>query len=297
VSFLSIREFINRSYLTTAGIGAAAAALEARANGCPLDPALATRIGELLSALGVGNSLDEVSPEEAAALVAEIRCLVGSHMTLLDPGGAATSWSYSDPKLLTAHGDFARFHGRGVANGVIPALEGLAQRFESGGSFLDIGVGVAGLAISLAELVDNVRIVGIDVWQPSLRLARENVARAGLDDRIELREQGAESLTDEQAFDLAWMPLPFMPERVIPQAIENTFRALKPGGWLVLAYGNLEIPEPGAALGRFHMTIFGGPLWTVGHIQNLAHARGFADVHVVPGPPGPAVLIAARRPM
>ena len=78
----------------------------------------------------------------------------------------------------------------------------------------------------------NLRIVGIDVFKPSLRLARENVEKAGLLDRIELREQGAEALEDDEAFDLAWMPTVFMPERVIPEATERTHRALRPAaGW------------------------------------------------------------------
>ena len=298
MSVHTLREFINRTYPTVAGLSALTAALDAKANNAPLDPALAARIKELLSALGAGDVLDGVSAPEAAPFLAEIRQLVRAQAKLLYPGTHATSWSYDDTQLLQEAGDFARFHGLGLARNVVPALEGLSERFRApDASFLDIGVGVAGLAIALAEQVPNLRIVGIDVWQPSLRLARENVGNAGLRDRIELRDQGAETLEDDNVFDLAWMPTIFMPERVIREATERTHRALRPGGWLVFAFGKLDVPdEKTVALWRLLTTMFGGPLWLPSQVETLARDCGFIDVRTLPGPPGaPVALVAGRR--
>src|SRR5262249_30850438 len=151
-------------------------------------------------------------------------------------------------------------HAGAVTNMIVPALEGLAPRFANGATFLDIGVGVAGTAIAMAQQTPNLRVVGIDVWQPSLALARANVERAKLKDRIELREQPAESLSDEAAFDLAWMPVPFMPERIIPQAIERVLRALRPGGWLIIPFPAVDdLPPAIAAMFKIRFTQFGGP--------------------------------------
>jgi predicted O-methyltransferase YrrM len=68
---------------------------------------------------------------------------------------------------------------------------GLAERLRSAGAaLLDVEWGVARSAIALAQMWPELRIVGIDPWEPSLRLARENVDQADLGGRIELRQQG-----------------------------------------------------------------------------------------------------------
>ena len=61
---------------------------------------------------------------------------------------------------------------------IAPKLDGLAARLEApGAAFLDVGVGVGLLGVEMARLWPNLRIVGIDVWPPSLALARQNVAK------------------------------------------------------------------------------------------------------------------------
>ena len=55
-------------------------------------------------------------------------------------------------------------------------------------------------------------IVGIDIWEPSLALANENVARAGLDDRITIRRQDVSDLDDPDRYDCAWLPTFFFTE-------------------------------------------------------------------------------------
>jgi len=55
----------------------------------------------------------------------------------------------------------------------------------------------------MARKWPTLRVVGLDVWGPSLALARQNVAAAGLQDRVELREQSADELPDDRAFDLS----------------------------------------------------------------------------------------------
>jgi SAM-dependent methyltransferase len=298
MSIQTLREFINRHNPSAAGLAALAAALDVHANGTPMDPALAARIEELLATLGAGDVLDDVSPQEAAPFLADIRSQLGFNAKLLHPQSQATCWNYADDQLLQEAGDFARSHAHGLTRNVIPALDGLPERIgTAGAAFLDIGVGVAGLAVALAEQWPDLRIVGIDVWQPSLRLARENVEKAGLRDRIELREQGAENLEDDKAFDLAWMPIVFMPERVIPEATKRTHRALRPGGWVVFAFPNFESGDAQtAAFWRLRTTMWGGPLWTPSEVEKVARDHGFVDVRTMPAPPGVHVaLVAGRR--
>jgi len=67
---------------------------------------------------------------------------------------------------------------------------------------LDVATGTAAVAIEVAQRVPERHVVGIDQSAEMLTTARERVARAGLEPRIELREGRAEQLpfTDD-SFD------------------------------------------------------------------------------------------------
>jgi SAM-dependent methyltransferase len=298
MSMQTVREFINRHQAYAAGLAGLGAALDAKASGAPLDPALDARIQDLLAAIGAGNILADLTAEEAMSLVSDLRVQLLCTTKLLYPETRTTSWSFSDAQLLQEVGEFARGHAHGITRGVVPALEGMAQRFAApGAAFLDIGVGVAGTSIALAQQWPGLRVVGIDVFQPALALARENVDRANLRERIELREQRAESLEDESAFDLVWVPIFFVPEAVIPAVAERTLRALRPGGWVMFVYPELEgMDAARTAFWRLRVTTWGGPLWSSGEVEKLLREKGFADVHALPRPPGgPTGIIVGRR--
>lgn len=298
MSVQALQEFINRYNTASMGLGALGAALDAKASGAPLEPAIAARVEELLTALGGRDLLADVSAPQAAAVLAEVRMTLGMDSKLPYAHTRTASWSFEDPLVLQAVGEFARQHADGITHKIVPALDGMAARLERGGVFLDIGVGVAGTAIAMAQQWPAIRVVGIDVWQPSIKLARENVARAGMSDRIELRQQAAEALEDEATIDLAWMPTMFMPEHILPTAIERTQRALKPGGWLIFnCTREIEGASPAtAAMWRLRFTTFGGPQWTTERSERILRDKGFADVRTLPGPPSlPAGIVVARR--
>jgi ubiquinone/menaquinone biosynthesis C-methylase UbiE len=295
----AIRKFINDHAPAAAGLAGLFAALEARASSAALEPRLATRIDELLEALGSPGLLDHVTPTDAGMFVPELRHTLGANAALLDARSRGLSWAYEDPQLLQAVGDFSRMHAQGLIHNVIPALEGVAARFDTpGAAFLDVGVGVGGLAIALAQHWRHLRIVGIDVWRPALALARTNVDNARLRERIELRDQGVETIADEAAFDLAWMPIPFISEQVIPEATARLYRALKPGGWVVFNFANFGAMDPrSGAMWRLRTTTWGGPLWTLPQVETLLHEQRFASVTTLPTPPGsPVALVVGRRP-
>ena len=77
-------------------------------------------------------------------------------------------------------------------------------------------------------------VVGIDPWDASLERARDNVAQAGLGDRITLRRQDLAALDDVDAFDCAWIPTFFLTEEDLEKGLVAAMRALRPGGWIVL---------------------------------------------------------------
>ena len=286
----TIRDFINKHAPSVTALGALGALLDARASGTPLDPALDACVRDLLAVHGL-TELDATA-NEAAPLLYELRQHVGADYKLLHQTTRTTSWTHADPLLLQAAGDFSKNFARGLTANIVPMLEGLAPLT----TFLDVGVGVGGLSIELATLWPELKITGIDVWQPSRALARANVAAAGLGDRITLREQAAEALTDERAFDLVWLPLIFMPERCVSAALDRTREALRPGGWTVLGFGSWDVPDTHQrAFWRLRTTMFGGPLWTLAQVEAVLRERGFSDIRKLPTPPGAPALVAARR--
>src|SRR5262249_29772751 len=153
-------------------------------------------------------------------LLAELRHFWQLDNDFLEKPERAPGWTYTDTEVLQVGGQITE----GFANvlpRLLPMLEGLAPRLEgSGAAFLDVGTGVARLAIGMAKKWPSLRVVGLDVWGPSLALARKNVTEAGLGDRIELREQRGEEVPDERAFDLAWIPAPFVPRHALGGLVE-----------------------------------------------------------------------------
>src|SRR6185369_16390236 len=59
---------------------------------------------------------------------------------------------------------------------------------------LDVGAGTAQIPIELCRQSATARVVAIDLAEQMLRVGRENVCRAGLDNRIELRLVDAKGL-------------------------------------------------------------------------------------------------------
>jgi SAM-dependent methyltransferase len=297
MSVQALREFINRHNASAAGLAALGAVLEAKVSGTPIEAPYAERIGDLLAALGASDLVADLSPHEAIPFLGELRVTLALESRLMHPRGRTVGWSFVEPEILQGAGDTSSGFVEPLARGVVPALEGLSDRLAaSDAAFLDVGVGVAGLSLAVAAKWPRLRIVGIDPWQPALALARENVARAGLGDRIELREQCAEDLEDEGAFDLAWVPTNFMPARIQRAASERIHRALRPGGWILFNAINPGFDPQAAALWRLRMTMFGDCVPAADAAEELLCSVGMVDVRTLPSPPGAFIcLVVGRR--
>ncbi len=162
---------------------------------------------------------------------------------------------------------------------------------------LPLAVGVAALAIGMANLWPSLRVVGIDPWEPSLELARQNVAAAGLGDRIELRRQTAEDLADAEAFDLIWIAGPFIPPDVLNLALQRAWHALRPGAWVLMGTFNMTGEPLVPALVRLRTRLCGGQFLVPSEVQGLLEQAGFGQVRQLPSPPWvPMLALAGRRP-
>ena len=228
--------------------------------------------------------LSGVDPAQLGPVIADVRStfLQGARIFLTptsDPG-----WKLADATTLQTQGDVSARLPQNWNKNIVPHLEGLSARLASkDGAFLDVGVGVAALSISMAQLWPSLRVVGIDPWAPALKIARENVARANLPARIELREQTVQDLTDVEVFDLAWLPSMFIGGALMRAAVERICQALRPGGWILVGAVNPS-PDPQlAAYLKLRDVLRGGCSITPAETEALLRDAGYVQVQTLAG--------------
>jgi release factor glutamine methyltransferase len=121
-----------------------------------------------------------------------------------------------------------------------PETETLAEeawKFLNGlgreATFLDMGTGSGCLPIAIASHCKTVRGVGIDVSEAALTIAKENVLKNNLSDRIELRTGDIFS-TIEERFDFVVSNPPYIPTSEInslqPEVRDHDPRGALDGG-------------------------------------------------------------------
>jgi SAM-dependent methyltransferase len=290
--------------VTVSGLLAAAdaaaalgAVLAAREEGREIPPEVAARLDAVIAVLGV--DVDAIPPERAASLTGAIRAGLVQALGLATDPGRPPAWQTDavDPALLRAQGRASANFAALIDTVVAPRLPGLDHDLRNrGAAFLDIGVGVAALAIAMARTFPDLRIVGIDVWEAVLALAAEDIRAAGLTDRIEVRHQDVADLGDDQTYDLVWLASPFIPPAVLHTALPRVLRALRPDGWLLFAAfaGSDPLSD---ALADLRVVRAGGAVWRPDDAAALLEQAGFVDVQHVRLDVGiRSRLTAARRP-
>jgi len=99
--------------------------------------------------------------------------------------GLGLGWHEHDAALF--HGTERFFRPGYAANLVsqwIPALDGVQGKLEAGAQVADLGCGHGASTILLAEAFPRSRFVGYDYHAPSIEVARQRAAKAGVDDRV-----------------------------------------------------------------------------------------------------------------
>jgi SAM-dependent methyltransferase len=274
-------------------LAALAAHLRVEGEGLDADP----RVRELLRGIAtelVGEGADASAPE-AAAVVGMARTLLAQSAELIADPARAPGWEHADPLILQGAGKMST----AIAGAIGAAdLAGLAPRLgEPGARFLDVGTGTAWLAIALAQAYPQLHVVGIDIFGPALELARGNVAASGFGERIEVRVEDATQLTGDAAYDVVWLPLPFLPREIASQAMRAARRALRPGGWL-LPGTYAGPPDPLSQLLIDLRTVrSGGHPWQGEELVAEIARHGFADVREAERTwNAPVRLFAGRQP-
>jgi methylase of polypeptide subunit release factors len=161
---------------------------------------------------------------------------------------------------------------------------------------LDVGTGVAALAVAYAEQFPELTVVGLDVLPRVLDLAARTVAESSVADRVVLRQLDVSMLDEADAYSLAWLPAPFIPEPALRAGVTQVTRALVPGGWLMLGHGRFTGDPLDDALSRFKTLAFGGTALDDGQSEQLLRDAGLVEVMTPPLPPGFPGLTLGRKP-
>jgi precorrin-6B methylase 2 len=289
-TLLSVSQRLNASVEALAALGAE---LRLRRDGTTIEPRVRDGLREVIAGLEPGL-LDSVSAEQEAVCLAFIQAFFRQALDLLEKPARAPGWTYEDPIVLQAMGQASRR--------VVHAIDELASQrsrlratLERPGVLLDIGTGVGWLAIEAARIWPALDVVGLDVWEPALALARKNCADAGLAQRVALRRKDVRQLDERNAYSLAWLPGPFIPRETVEAALERVHDAVCPGGWIVFGL-YAPAPDPlGEALKNLRIVRGGGYPWSAAEVETRLAALGFEQIEVyAPGPP--ILFVVGQRP-
>ena len=268
------------SRLTSAAeaLAALAAHLRAGVDGIPLDPAVRTLLAEIAVELGVP---DDPGPE-GRGVIGMAQAFLRQAVDLVEDPGRAPGWDRVDEVLLQEIGRSSAPIAAAVTTAE-DVLDGLGARLRAlGARILDVGTGTGWLAIARARAYPEATVTGIDLFAPALELARTNVAAAGLTERIALRLQNVTTLDEHEAYDAVWLPMPFLPKEIVPDALDAASRALRPGGWVLPGMFGGPSDRLSQLLVALRTVRSGGHPWEASTLLALLKDRGYVSCQEVP---------------
>ena len=114
---------------------------------------------------------------------------------------------------------------------------------------MDVATGTGDLAIAMAKRVDRIQILGVDLSEEMLAVAREKIRKQGLEERIMLEKGDAENLVmvADESVDAVTVAFGVRNFENMEQGLRELYRTIKHGGKLVV----LEFSMPKNRLVRW----------------------------------------------
>jgi hypothetical protein len=211
-------------------------------------------------------------------------------------GGDGELWEGQSDEALLAQGRTSAQGAAAMVQFGLPMLGGLAEALaQPGAMMLDVGTGVAAMAVAYAELFPQLTVVGLDVLPRALALAAATVTASAVADRVVLREQDVATLDEEATYALTWLPAPFIPEVALRAAMPRVARAMAPGGWVMVGHGKFAESPSENAITRFKTVIYGGTALDDQQAQRLLREAGLQNVTTTPTPRGGPAITVGRK--
>lgn len=276
MSFKSLLSTMQRLTISMEAMAAVLAELKLRQSGVPGDPVFRASLMEMIDKLEPGL-LDGLTKDQEALVLSVNTAYFRQAFDLLENPGSEPGWYFHDPEILQAYGVLSKSVVRTI-NTLAPECPAFDQALRNSGTFVDLGTGVAGLAIEAARTWPSLKVLGIDSWEPALALARQNVAEAGLEDRVELRQQRLEEMPDGDAFSVMFLAGPFFSQGVMDGGIQKILNALRPGGWIVFGLFAPPADPFDRAVAALKTARRGGHPWTTEEVETGLREAGFQEV-------------------
>lgn len=262
-------------------------------------PEITAAAQQLLSVCGVTVPAVQPLPggDTAAARQLASQAAAPLHQAAALASGRASQWSNQSDQALLAQGHASASAALAFASLVLPAMGDLGRRLAAPGArMLDVGTGVGALATAFARVFPHLHVLGIDVLDRSLKLARENIAASDVADRVAVRRQDVASFTDEGGFDLVYLPAPFVPRPALQAGLPQVIAALRPGGWVFVASGKFAGSPVQDSLTRLKTLVYGGTPLDEGEATSLLRSAGLTAVHPVWTPEGAPAITIGQKP-
>ena len=282
MQFQELQAELRRMGDVARGLAAIGAALRLRQGKIEADPEVEARLADVIEAL-LPDGLDWLDQDQISAALALVNFPMAEARELFEQPDRPPGWVVRDPAMLQAQGRTSR----NVVDRIVAlAAERPALAAALTGRFLDVGTGVGAIALAAAARCPSLAVVGLDIWEPALALARVNVAASSDAARVEIRAQDVTSLDEVAAYTLAWLPAPFLSQAVALAALDRLAAALARGGYLVVGLYLPPVDPTGAALAALRLIRSGGHVWDSAAMVAELRSRGFIEVETCAGPPG-----------
>jgi 2-polyprenyl-3-methyl-5-hydroxy-6-metoxy-1,4-benzoquinol methylase len=186
---------------------------------------------------GAAEVLTDAASLSYLAPLARMLCAAGMQLPALVEAyrtGGGVGWSEFGTDMRESQADMNRpwfEHALPDALAGMPDLDNALRR--PGARILDVGAGGGWSSIALARTYPDATVVAVDVDGPSVALARDNTAAAGLADRVSVEQADAAGLGDGR-FDAAFA---FECVHDLPHPVEvlaSVRRAVTPGAPVVV---------------------------------------------------------------
>ena len=274
----------------------AALALAAQGDG---PPELTAAARELLAAAGLTAAPGPPLPGLGTATPGQIasQAAAALHEASALAGGRGYEWGTQSDEALVAQGRVSAQRAVTVARFMLPMMGDLAGRLAAPGArLLDVGTGTGALAVAFARVFPQVHVLGIDVLDRVLGLARQAIAVSEVGGRVTVRKQDVANFADDAGFDLAWLPAPFFAEPALHVGLPRIVAALRPGGWLIVGHGKFGGTPAEDALTRLKTLAYGGTPIDDAAACELLRRTGLTSVRTVPTPAGAPAITIGQNP-
>jgi SAM-dependent methyltransferase len=254
------------------------------------DPAISEQI-VLGARLALGLDPTTLEDPKASALLTSIGMALAEAGELFHNPDRGPGWQVEDVDLLQAQGRASRsvFHRILSLAETRPPLQDALK-----GRFLDVGTGVAGIAIEAANTCPGLQIDGIDIWEPALAIAERNVAESPHADRIRIAKLDVSQLAVEDCYSLIWLPTMFLRRAVLERALDRIVMASRSRSYLVAALYTEPKDPFMAVLSRLRTLRSGGEVTDPSQLEGMLRVRGYVDLEATVTPI--ATFIIGRLP-